>query len=661
MPFPDLNLDDRKFQDIVDQAKRLIPRYTPEWTDHNVSDPGVAMIELFAWMTEMVLFRVNRVPDKVLIRLLELIGARLEPPRAAQAPVTFYLSASQEDDVLIPEGTEVATVRTEISEAIIFSTERSLAIRPPRVLGAFTSSDGRWVNHDLRQLELPGSRFAMFGTPPTPGDAFYVALEHDHSDHVISVDVQVEIAGGAGVDPKRPPLEWQVWQGNIARWVPCEVEYDGTGGFNTSGEVILHLPKMIPGAFQSLTAHWLRVQLTQPDAQTGSYKVSPDLERLTLESRGGTVGARHAVTVRDEYLGESDGTPGQSFKLSRSPVLARDPGRDYLIVEEPGRPPEIWQEVSDFADSTDADTHYTLDSLDGTVTLGPTLPQVNGQVYAFSRIPTKGSNFSFSRYQHGGGVVGNVPRGALNVLKGSIPYVARAINRAPATGGANAQDLEDAKRQAPALLRARNRAVTPDDFEYLAGRVGGVARVKALGPGEQPGRPGDPKPGQVMLLVMPALTQPTGRLAPDALTLPADLRAAVFAALNDKRLIGTTLEVRAPQYIWVSVQTKLRLTERASDPGIALETRAQAEAALYQYLNPYVGGPRGEGWGFGRDLHTSELYALLQRVPGVEFVEEVLVGLSSPGSSAPPTPAPARLTLARDAVIVSDAHRVTIL
>jgi predicted phage baseplate assembly protein len=660
MPLPDINLDDRKFQDIVDQAKRLIPHYTPEWTDHNVSDPGVAMIELFAWMTEMVLYRVNRVPDKVLIRLLELIGAKLEPPRAAQSRVTFYLSAAQPDIVNIPEGTEVATIRTETSEAVIFSAERTLAIYPPRTLGAFTSSDNRWVNHDLRQLDLEGNKLVMFGTPPTPGDAFYIALEDDHSDHVLSVDVDVDIAGGAGVDPTRPPLEWQVWQGNIARWVACEVEFDGTGGFNTAGEVILHLPKMVPGAFQSLSAHWLRVLLTPPDAQTGAYKVSPQLERLNLESRGGTVTGRHAVTVRDEFLGESDGTPGQSFKLSRAPVLARDE-RDYLVIEEPGQPPAIWQEVPDFADSNPGDTHYTLDNLDGTITLGPTLPQTNGKVYTFSKVPVKGSALNFSRYQHGGGVIGNVPKGALSVMKSSIPYIARAINRVPATGGANAQDLEDAKRQAPALLRARNRAVTTDDFEYIAGRVNGVARVKSLGAGEQPGKANDPKPGQVVLLVIPALIQPRGRVTPDALTLPADLRAAVFATLNDKRLIGTSLEVRSPQYIWVSVQTKLRLTDRATDPSIALETRAQAEAALYQYLNPYVGGPRGTGWGFGRDLHTSELYALLQRVPGVEFVEEVLVGLSTPGSSVPPTPAPARLTLARDAVIVSDTHRVTIL
>src|SRR6266508_3363934 len=114
------NLDDRKFQDIVDQAKRLIPRYCPEWTDHNVSDPGVALIELFAWMTDLLLYRVNQVPDKMYIKFLEMIGAQLKPPRAASAPVTFYLSAPQPIDVTIPQDTEVATIRTETSPAIVF-------------------------------------------------------------------------------------------------------------------------------------------------------------------------------------------------------------------------------------------------------------------------------------------------------------------------------------------------------------------------------------------------------------------------------------------------------------------------------------------------------------------------------------------------------------
>ena len=48
----------------LDEAKRLIPTYCPEWTNHNVSDPGVALIELFAWMTDLLLFRLNRVPER---------------------------------------------------------------------------------------------------------------------------------------------------------------------------------------------------------------------------------------------------------------------------------------------------------------------------------------------------------------------------------------------------------------------------------------------------------------------------------------------------------------------------------------------------------------------------------------------------------------------
>src|SRR5215216_823774 len=117
MPLPTPKLDDRRFQDIVDEAKSQIPRYCPEWTDHNVSDPGIALIELFAWMTEQLLYRVNQVPDKLYIKFLEMIGVRLAPPVAAEVPLTFYLSAAQRGSVTIPRDTEVATVRTESSSA----------------------------------------------------------------------------------------------------------------------------------------------------------------------------------------------------------------------------------------------------------------------------------------------------------------------------------------------------------------------------------------------------------------------------------------------------------------------------------------------------------------------------------------------------------------
>ena len=326
MPLPVPILDDRHFQDIVDQAKLLIPRYCPEWTDHNVSDPGVTLIELFAWMTDMLLYRVNQVPDKNYIKFLQMIGMRLEEPRSATAPITFYLSAAQPADVVIPADTEVGTMRTETSPSILFSTEKDLTIRPPKLIDTFTRNASQrdvWLRRNLTQAELLNRRTLMFPQNPSPGDSFVLAFQQDHSNHILALLVNCDRAGGAGVDPRNPPLEWQVWQGGAARWATCELEYDGTGGFNEPGEIILHLPEMAQAEFQGLKAYWLRCRLTDAQADPRNYKVSPALIRLRVESRGGTVSARHAVSVHDEYLGVSDGTPGQVFNLLHTPILRR--------------------------------------------------------------------------------------------------------------------------------------------------------------------------------------------------------------------------------------------------------------------------------------------------------------------------------------------------
>ena len=84
MVLPAPNLDDRHFQDLVDDAKRLVQQRCPEWTDHNVSDPGVTLIEAFAQMVDQLIYRLNRVPDRHYIKFLELIGVELRPPAAAR-------------------------------------------------------------------------------------------------------------------------------------------------------------------------------------------------------------------------------------------------------------------------------------------------------------------------------------------------------------------------------------------------------------------------------------------------------------------------------------------------------------------------------------------------------------------------------------------------
>jgi len=653
------------------QARQLIPQYCPEWTDHNTSDPGIALLEVFAWMTDLMLFRVNQVPEKMFIKFLDMIGMQLDPPRAAVAPVTFYLAAAPSEPLTISAGTEVATIRTEVTEAIIFSTEEDLTIYPPRLKAAFTGNSlgaNTFTAHDLERLGVLGHKVAVFSSEPVPGDAFYLCLEHDHGSHVLSLILECEVAGGAGVDPKEPPFVWEVWQGSLNRWASCTVEYDGTLAFNTSGEIILRLPTMAEEAFFGERGHWLRCRITSEQNYAG-YKVSPDIESLRVESRGGTALARHAVVVRNETLGRSDGSPGQVFKLLNSPVLFLGAREDVVLSEAPGVPPQTWTPVTDFAESSPADHHFQLDHQSGTVTFGPALLQPDGTVYRFGAIPAKGSPLKMQRYLYGGGVIGNVPARALSVMKASIPYVARVINHVPALGGRNAQSLDDAVMRVPHVLRTRTRAVTADDFEYLSAQVDGVARARCITPNvsgasREAAFPGqirtlDVQPGQVSMAVLPRIEVPVGRISPDQLVLSAELRASVQTHLDERRMVGTTLEVRSAQYSWVSVAALIRVL-----PGSSRELRADVQraalAALYRYLNPHVGGASGGGWPFGRPLYLSELYSLLKTVPGGDFVEDVQVFLSDPGQPDSREPVGTQLLLPPQGLIVSDVHTVQV-
>src|SRR5215211_585416 len=128
MALPAPNLDDRRFQELVDEAKRMVMQRCPEWTDHNVSDPGVTLIETFAYMTDLLLYRLNRVPDRLYVKFLELIGLRLFPPTAARAPVTFNLSTPADALFTVPKATLVSTLRADADDPIVFSTMEDLDI-----------------------------------------------------------------------------------------------------------------------------------------------------------------------------------------------------------------------------------------------------------------------------------------------------------------------------------------------------------------------------------------------------------------------------------------------------------------------------------------------------------------------------------------------------
>jgi predicted phage baseplate assembly protein len=623
MPLEPPRLDDRKYGDLVNEALRRIPHFAPEWTDHNPSDPGVTLLELFAWMTDITLTRLNLVPDQHYIRLMQLLGMRLRESQPAHTEVTFWLTVPQDVDIAIPKGTQTATPRTETEESIIFTTLDILNVRVAELGEVLTSTlqedrEGGQVRvfkeQNLRRILSGFDGFYLFSDKPAEGDAFYLGFRRDLSYNILGLLVDVDIASGAGIDPLNPPYVWQALGGSPTspEWNDCEVERDDTKGFNVPGMMQMHLPKMTMGEIDGRRAYWVRCRLITPEVGT-QYQSSPLVRKMETGSWGGTVKSMHAISVYNEVLGRSEGTPGQRFYLTNAPLLAREKG-DNIIVRTNDAEDEVWTEVLDFADSGPEDKHYILNSETGEIRFGPALPQPDGSIKRYGAIPHRKSAIVMKHYRYGGGTVGNIQRGALRVLISSIPYISRVVNRKPATGGLNMEDLEAAKLRVPGFLRSLHRAVTPKDYEYLTREAAGgaVARVYAIQPANVPA-------GTIQVLIIPAVTDPTGRVTPAELRLTQDLTDKIAQYLNERRLLTARMEVTAPAYYWVSVRVRAKINPNM-DMNKAQET---IENRLYQFLNPIVGGASGEGWEFGRDLYKSDIVAALQGLPGVEVVHEV--------------------------------------
>ncbi len=107
MSLPSPHLDDRSFQQLLDQARTRIVQACPEWTDLTPHDPGMVLLEAFAHLTETMLYRLNRLPEKAYVEFLRLLGVRLQPPAAASVALRFSVSRPAERPVDIPRGTRV--------------------------------------------------------------------------------------------------------------------------------------------------------------------------------------------------------------------------------------------------------------------------------------------------------------------------------------------------------------------------------------------------------------------------------------------------------------------------------------------------------------------------------------------------------------------------
>ncbi len=421
-------------------------------------------------------------------------------------------------------------------------------------------------------------------------------------------------------------LVWEYWDGQA--WQQLTIR-DETENFTRSG-LIEFLP---PGDFAPREdfnlppRYWLRVKWLK-----GDYDVEPRLKQVLLN----TTMAAQTATIQMEIVGSSDGTENQKFQTTSQPILAgqelevREPEipsaleKDKILLEEgekaitvttndTGRPQEIWvrwHQVPDFYQSEPRDRHYVFDNLTGKITFGD---GHNGLIP-----PSDKGNIRMSRYQTGGGTAGNKPAGAIVQLKTTVPYVDKVINHQAATGGAQAESLDSLIERAPKETRHRQRAVTREDYEDLAKLASPeVSRAKCVPIANLKTNPLDPNPdlaGAVSVIIVPRSTE--------AKPLPSlELIKSVQNYLQAYTEPTVAISVVGALYVRVDITTKIAVTSLEGSREVA----QTVEQTLASFLHPLTGGFDGMGWNFGRQPYKSDLYRLLERVPGVDHVSSLEV------------------------------------
>jgi len=676
MPLPTPVLDDRSWQQIRDELVRRIPVYTPEWTDHNASDPGITLLELVASFGETVLFRFNQIPEATKLAFLRLLRLPLRPPVQARALV--QLSTTNRDGVLVERGasalagrvpfetgTEVLVLPLEgMAVARIAAPEPETADERDYALAALDARGG------LRPDETP----VYYVTTPFPEDPsapdarvidlaqtvdamlWVAVLRTDDTDIAALGDATINIGvlpdaevasmddvlpcpgdGVSGNEP--PPVRWQVSTPTVdvttrePRWLTLAVAGDTTRALTQEGIVRLRLPvDPLAVGLPPLDDPDLAGTGDFPPALDDPQKQAHVLFWLRATRARGQVplgrmrwvginatDVRQQRTERPEFLGTGTAQPGQELTLANAPTI---PGSLVLEVEDGDRWVQ-WTEVAGFEGSTEDDRHFVFDAEASTVRFGN---------LAHGAVPQLGQRIRARSYRTGGGEEGNVAAKAINQLDGGAEHPEyaelRCANPLRARGGARGETIEEALERIPGEFRRHDRAVTASDFRELARMTPGAAvgRAEVLPRFHPPSRRLE-VPGVVTVVVWPR----EDRRHPNAPSPERALLRDVCCWLDSRRLVTTELWVIPPTYRKVAVAVGLAVKN-----GYGVEAvRRWTEIVIRQYLAPLPPyGPDANGWPLGRRVHGPELEAAALQVEGVEYLEgDIRVAAWNPASA----------------------------
>jgi hypothetical protein len=661
MTIPALQLDDLTWAQMMEAIRERIPGASRgQWTHHAPVDPGMTLLELYAWLLEQRLYLLDQVPDGLVRGVLTLLGL---PGPAPAVPAATVLALSPSTAAAapippsaVPAGTEL--IRAIGGQRIVFTTEDTVALVPYPGWRLLTGSTDRTADLPTYGVELLGS--------PTSSPVDLVISVPDSFDPpadarlgvLLDLDVGPRIAPSwspQAVKDVPPParVSWSLEASpdNFQAFTPDQLD-DGTGGLRRPGVVRLAWPDAWrPATAAPATGATVERRL-RLSASRATFSSPPRLRNLALNA----VVARHRqfVTAKDDLLKKLEdqldkwlSLPGQSLDLDaaqQSPGtvagrLLDDPATLQLALADRDGAWHTWTATGDLSGHGPTDRVFEIDRTAGRLRFGDGLK---------GRLPVVAAAAPRLRlsYQLGGGEEGNL--GMVTWSCDTVPIEAKST--VAARFGGPPETIEQARDRAAGELARPTRTVTVPDIRQITLATPGVDIARAyVAVGLHPATPCDPVPGAVTVVIVPGVVGDRSEGLPE---VPAPMPdagaiAAVKAALEAARLIGTEIFVRGPRYRPVRVMVSLG--SPVADP-----TRLQQRLAegLQRHLDPLVGGPKGSGWIFGEPLRPAELLGVAQRVAGQSAViESVSIGLDG---SKPAEDCQEVAIAASDLVVLSD-------
>lgn len=655
--FGNYSVDTESFNEIMEEAKRMVIKLCPLWTDFNYHDPGITMLELFSWLKEGQQYFMDCIGEEHRQKYLEFLGIF----REGKKPALACLNIGTKKNFIMPEGTKF------FAGDICFEALTGQGIFNIDITECFHEMNGK--TGERKGLGMP-----VFGEKPEAGGRFYIGL-----DRPVPAGWKVSFYFNfAGETKKRNPIadsmyypmmkiRYEYFSGG--RWREIEEVSDGTFGMLQDGIIIFKLKEeMEESRIGKRKAYYFRLELTGYEADVPpvlsgiklnvlrviqkntcikSEEVMPEkagdskyrvicknylgiegenrlyikrgelyypvlsFEKKAVRQRGEAefvfgAGEREIDSVLIvSYLSDSrvkkcigigNGFPNQEYELWTDDILAEDIS---ILVHEIGGCNALrrWKRVSDFGASNPGDYHYVVDAQRGKIIFGDCEQGMapEGEIILISASETLGDG-------------GNVKAGKIKAssLEGED---VRIGHQKDAQGGKDEETLDAAFLRARELLKRPDTAVTYEDYENRVKSTPGlmIESCKAVPVGRSKTSGG--KKNRMTIIVKPGYKH-RGAIS-------ENYRKNILAHLDKCRMLGTFIEITAPKYVPMELSIDLSIKRHY------INAEDEVKRAVRTYLKKISEK-------YGAYIIYSELYGILDMESCVKSVNGISIDVREP-------------------------------